>query len=280
MSEDYKTNIFISRLKSRLKNQQHFIVLIVGRPGSGKSYTALRIAELVDENFTLENVAYTPKEFISLVKNRKEGSAIVFDEAGVAIYSREWQKKINRIFAKLIQILRYKCLGIIFTTPHALFLDKAVRVLFDYILLAEGFDRENNVSYCKVFMNSPLNYIFSYETLMPFTIQYDGKTLEIDRLYFSKPKHATEYEKLARMRKDMIIAELEKEIEEFEKDENGRYVLLPEKEKTGVPLICPKCGYKWVYTGKRNFARCPNCDTRLRVGDYTEQKRNIYECKR
>jgi hypothetical protein len=32
----------------------------------------------------------------------------------------------------------------------------------------------------------------------------------------------------------MIIAELEKEIEEFEKDENGRYVLLPEKKR----LVC------------------------------------------
>ena len=53
MSEDYRTEIFISRLKNRLKNGQHFIVLIVGRPGSGKSYTALRIAELIDKGFTL-----------------------------------------------------------------------------------------------------------------------------------------------------------------------------------------------------------------------------------
>jgi len=270
MSEDYKTSIFISRLKSRLKNRQHFIVLIVGRPGSGKSYTALRIAELVDENFTLENVAYTPKEFISLVKNRREGSAIVFDEAGVAIYSREWQKKINRAFAKLIQVLRYKCLGIIFTTPHALFLDKAVRVLFDYILLAEGFDRENKVSFCKVFTNSPMNFIFSSEALTPFCIEQNGKTIEVSRMYFNIPKHAAKYEELARMRKDMIIAELEKEMEDFEDaGEVSRYVPItpkPDRSKIGVQVVCTNCGYTWYYTGKRTQARCPSCDRRVKVG--------------
>jgi len=216
LPEDFYTKIFISILKNKLKSNQHFVLLIVGRPGSGKSYTALRIAELIDENFTLNNVAYTPAEFIKLVRELSEGSVVIFDEAGVGVYSRDWQNKINRAFAKLVQILRYKRLGIIFTTPHAMFLDKAVRVLFDYILLVEGFDRKNEVTICNAFWNPPVNFVLGNEVLRPFAIVKNGKRVEVEELFFAKPSLAEEYEELARIRKDRIIAELEKEMETLE----------------------------------------------------------------
>jgi DNA-directed RNA polymerase subunit RPC12/RpoP len=31
------------------------------------------------------------------------------------------------------------------------------------------------------------------------------------------------------------------------------------KDEKGVEIICPHCGYKWVYRGKRWHTLCPNC---------------------
>jgi len=245
--ESFYTKIFISTLKSRLERNQHFVILIVGKPGSGKSYTALRIAELIDKNFTLDNVVYSPAEFIRLVKELNEGRVIVFDEAGVGVYSRDWQNKINKAFAKLIQILRYKCLGIIFTTPHALFLDKAVRILFDYILLVEGFNRSEEVTICKVFWNPPVNFVFGGEILAPFTIMKNGKKVEVDTLYFSKPSMAEQYEKLAKIRKDRIIAELEKEMETLEDVKKCPVCNALNDAKRST---CEICGFKLMVTGE------------------------------
>ena len=39
---------------------------------------------------------------------------------------------------------------------------------------------------------------------------------------------------------------------------------LPRKTKNGILLDC-KCKYAWVYKGKLDIARCPNCNARVKV---------------
>jgi hypothetical protein len=191
--------------------------MIVGEPRSGKSYSALRIAELVDKDFTLDNLVYSPAEFLKLVKTSEEGSVIVFDEAGVKIFSREWQSKMNKALAKIFQILGYKHLGIILTFPSVMFVDKAVRRLFNYILLAKGFDREREISFCKAYYNLPTNYVLGTEILSPFSIRDDesGQKVDASDLVFRKPKLAEEYEEYAKQRKDELLIELEQDILEL-----------------------------------------------------------------
>jgi len=244
MGEDRYTNYFIARLKERLQNNQHFVILIVGRPGSGKSYTSLRIAELVDPGFSLDKLVYTPIEFIKLVKNEKEGSVIIFDEAGTGIFSREWHQKINIAFAKLFQILRYKRFGIILNAPLIHFLDRVVRLLFDYILLIEGYNKEKKITYCKPFVNPTMNFVLGTETLYPFVISENGKNVEVSYLYFSKPRLAEEYEKLAQQRKNELIEALEKEIADTEKRKE-----IEDLENRSIKEFVEKC----VVLDTKNF---------------------------
>jgi hypothetical protein len=214
MPENEAARVFIGALRERIAENKHFVVMIVGEPRSGKSYSALRIAELVDRDFSLENLVYSPDEFLARVIASESGDVIVFDEAGVNIFARDWQSKMNKALAKIFQILGYKHLGIILTFPSVMFVDKAVRRLFNYILLAEGFDREKEISYCKAYYNLHWNYILGTEILKPFTI-YDkehGRRIESSDLVFHKPKLAPEYEKYAARRKDQLLWELEQDI--------------------------------------------------------------------
>jgi len=217
MGENEAARIFIGALRNRIEDGRHFVVMLVGEPRSGKSYSALRIAELVDQDFSLDNLVYSPAEFLKLVKTKEEGSVIVFDEAGVKIFSREWQSKMNKALAKVFQILGYKHLGIILTFPSVMFVDKAIRRLFNYILLAKGFDREHEISFCKAYYNLPTNYVLGTEILAPFSIRDEdsGQKVDASDLIFRKPKLADEYEEYAKQRKDELLIELEQDILEL-----------------------------------------------------------------
>jgi hypothetical protein len=214
MSENEAARIFIEALKERISENKHFVVMIVGEPRGGKSYSALRIAELVDRKFTLKNLVYTPDEFLKLVIASEPGDVILFDEAGVNIFARDWQSRMNKNLAKVFQILGYKHLGIILTFPSIMFVDKAIRRLFNFILLAEGFDREREISFCKAYYNLRRNYILGTDDLAPFSIidESDGRIADMSDLIFSKPRLAEEYEKYAKQRKDQLLWELEQDI--------------------------------------------------------------------
>ena len=213
--------------------------MLVGEPRSGKSYSALRIAELVDQDFSLGNLVYSPAEFLKLVKTKEEGSVIVFDEAGVKIFSREWQSKMNKALAKVFQILGYKHLGIILTFPSVMFVDKAIRRLFNYILLAKGFDREHEISFCKAYYNLPTNYVLGTEILAPFSIRDEdsGQKVDASDLIFRKPKLADEYEEYAKQRKDELLIELEQDILELI-GENGNNEEANSSDKSIKLEIC------------------------------------------
>jgi hypothetical protein len=230
MGENEAARIFIGALRSRIEDNRHFIVMLVGEPRSGKSYSALRIAELVDDDFTLDKLVYSPAEFLELVINSEEGDVIVFDEAGVKIFSREWQSKMNKALAKVFQVLGYKHLGIILTFPSVMFVDKAIRRLFNYILLARGFSREHEVSFCKAYYNLPTNYVLGTEILAPFSIidEDSGQKVDASDLVFRKPKLAEEYEEYAKQRKDELLTELKQDILELV-GENGNGRISPGK---------------------------------------------------
>jgi hypothetical protein len=212
MGENEAARIFIGTLRKRIEENRHFVIMIVGEPRSGKSYSALRIAELVDPNFSLNHLVYSPDEFLKLVTACEPGDVIVFDEAGVNIFARDWQSKMNKALAKIFQILGYKHLGIILTFPSVMFVDKAIRRLFNYILLAEGFDREKEISFCKAYYNIHWNYILGTEILKPFTIIREKRKIDASDLVFRKPKLAPEYEEYAKQRKDQLLKELEQDI--------------------------------------------------------------------
>ena len=65
------------------KKNKNAGIIVIGQTGSGKSFVALKIAQDLDPNFTVqERVVYTASDFLSLLAhgNLPRGSVIIFDE--------------------------------------------------------------------------------------------------------------------------------------------------------------------------------------------------------
>ena len=104
---------------------EHFILAIVGREGSGKSYTAIKIASLLDQRFTHEQVIFRAESLLKLLRDEeyRAGGVYVLDEAGVAFGSRTWQEKAQIRANQALQLIRSHNIGLIFTLPRLSELD-------------------------------------------------------------------------------------------------------------------------------------------------------------
>ena len=124
-----------------------FSAVIVGKPGSGKSWAAMAISELLDcttksgSRFDISRATFGAHEFADVVHKKEEmrmGNFIIVDDAGVTVYSRDAMVKNVRDITKIFQTIRFLNYGIILTLPSWSMLDKNIRRLVDvYIEMTE-----------------------------------------------------------------------------------------------------------------------------------------------
>jgi len=109
-------------------HNEHFIGCIVGREGSAKSYTALRIGERVDPQFSAEQVFFDPVELIEYLeshsKDELRGRYLMIDEAGVGLGNRTWYEDEQIDTNQAFQTIRDDNVAIMFTIPRLEELDK------------------------------------------------------------------------------------------------------------------------------------------------------------
>ena len=105
------------------RKDEHFMGVIVGREGSGKSHTGIKISEVADPTVTAERVMFDPVNFLKKLKKWKEnnntqGKMVVIDEAGVGVGVRTWYDKAQVRLNQVLQIIRDENMGVIFTLPR------------------------------------------------------------------------------------------------------------------------------------------------------------------
>ena len=111
----------------------NWVCIVTGRPRTGKSWSALTLAKAIDPNFTIDNVVFSPEEFIKLIqgaeKNEKlkDGSIILWDEAGVGLSHYSWYSILAKCINLVLQTWGYKHFGLILTVPHFSFIDASTR---------------------------------------------------------------------------------------------------------------------------------------------------------
>jgi len=164
------SNTFIAYIKARLHDQnKNFLAAVVGPTGSGKSWAGLKLCEEVDPNFTIEQVVFSPKEFINLLRSGKlkRGSAVLFDESGVSANSRNYQTATNKALHYLNQTFRSQNFCVIYTLPDFGFMDIGIRKLCHALLQTQNIDYdagvcwtrplmiENNAQSGKIYMKYP-----------------------------------------------------------------------------------------------------------------------------
>lgn len=114
--------------RANVKNK-HFMGVVVGREGHGKSHTALKIASGVDPSFNAERVFFKPERLLETVQSNELGTghAVVIDEAGVGLGSRTWYDKDQIMLNQALQTIRDDNMIVLFTLPRLSELDSQTR---------------------------------------------------------------------------------------------------------------------------------------------------------
>jgi ABC-type dipeptide/oligopeptide/nickel transport system ATPase component len=161
---------YISYILNRISKNKNFIAAITGQTGSGKSYAALKLGEVLDPDFDIKNVCFTPEEFMDLVngktKQLKRGSIIIFDEIQVSMSNMEYHSMQARVLNYVFQTFRHRNFILFMTSPHFSFINASLRKLFHSRMETVRIDADKKIC-----------------TLKPMLIQVNQKTGDIYEKY-------------------------------------------------------------------------------------------------
>ena len=149
--EEKKEPILIQYIKDRIFNKnKNFFMILVGSTGSGKSYSALRLAELIDSSFNIDRCCFKAKEFmqqVNLLVNSENidtrGKVVMWDELGVEHSAREFMTISNRVINYFFQTSRNLNLVVIMTVPLLSFIDSNTRKLAHCIAETQSINQRN-----------------------------------------------------------------------------------------------------------------------------------------
>jgi len=123
-------------------------IIITGVPGSGKSYVAIQLADVLCRDSSWNpvfdvrsNLALEPMRFRELVaRDDPVGRAIVGDEFGLQAAGRKYATQDNIDMSFTFQIMRYNRRFTILTVPDASMIDKHMRITAHLWIHVEGHD--------------------------------------------------------------------------------------------------------------------------------------------
>lgn len=221
-------NRVIDYIYARFLKGLYSLILIGGKPGSGKSYSGLRLcerlSELTDISFNIKNVCDSLLSFLETVMNSEIGECILLEEISVLFPSRRSMAEENVAIAKILDTCRKKRLIIIANCPSIMSADSLIRshcsvyleTLKTYrrmkICIMKGYKYQVNV-------RSQKAYFHRFKTK-------DGRDIHL--IYCNKPSDeiTSAYEKskdefLSKLYDRLKTKALEKEAKEIKKIEKN-----------------------------------------------------------
>jgi|25BtaG_2_1085352.scaffolds.fasta_scaffold08660_2 energy-coupling factor transporter ATP-binding protein EcfA2 len=181
-----------------------------GQEGSGKSTIARNAAYMIDPNFSEDKIVFTLDEYMNLLRGMLErgekGGAIVIDEGGQLMFSRDAMSATNKILVRTAMMQRKLNLTVIICIPNFFLLDSyprdsRVNLLIQISkrgeykgILKEGITKvsRDGVKYKNVLtVNLPLMYYWkgTFNTTIPkgFDLDsYEAKKDKYMKLYFEE----------------------------------------------------------------------------------------------
>lgn len=148
---------YFRRIRNRMIHQnKNWLAVVCGETGSGKSYSALTIADYISpRGITVKrNVVFNPKQLLELInkpERLKKGDIIVFDEAGVGMSSRDWYSVQNKLLGMVLQTFRNMNVGLIMTVPNLSFVDVQARKLLHAYFETYTIDYKREIAFLKVY---------------------------------------------------------------------------------------------------------------------------------
>lgn len=259
---------------------QHVLLGVIGKTGSGKSEGALRMAYDTsrflaykkggkpEDYFTIDNIAIiTPDEIMRVMKTIKKFQVYIFDDIGVGWNNRDWNSKINKILNKIAMTMRTKRNILILTVPDDEMIDKVPRHLMHYRI---DMEQKNFKSGYTVGKFQQLLRSYKYKkNFFPYVINNNTKYI---RCVFTRaPEHLSdEYESRREIIQDKMELENVKELDElFAQDDNNNGLSKQEQQKQESinktievldyikenPGVTVRAACRTVGIGERTFSR-------------------------
>lgn len=118
------------------RRDNNWMGAVVGETGEGKSYTCLSIAECVDPDFTIDQVAFGLVEFMQLVTDDSygRGSMIVLEEASVEAAAEDFHEMSNKVLRTVLETWRNQNRGALLNLPTFSRLDKGAKIRMTALL--------------------------------------------------------------------------------------------------------------------------------------------------
>lgn len=236
ISEYTQNSLVLKEIAGKLAQGIGQNLFITGKPGSGKSEGAEKIAQKISEingltHNIVKNTTFTPLQFANRYNDVEEvpqGSVIIFDEAGVTFNSRDHFDAGNKVFSKLLQIIRHRGLLVIFTAPDLSFIDTHGRKLLHWWFETDKINKSQGICYMKpkiVELQQMTGKIF-----YPYPI-YEGQqitSLKVEALDF---KSRSVYQNLGKMYKEdlAIKTQIQLAMKKPDDTEALTYIILRKK---------------------------------------------------
>lgn len=138
----------IRYIQARLERGLNAIILILGAPGTGKSWTGLRIAERIQPDFPIRHAVFGVEPLYDLLDTPGElppKSVVLYDETGVGSKARRAMSHINLLFSDFLESGRYRGLVLIMTVPHSALVDINARRLAHLIIETQDWTADHRV---------------------------------------------------------------------------------------------------------------------------------------
>lgn len=129
---------------------------IIGKTGSGKTYSAISLAMHIDPTFTVDRIVFSSSDAKTiikemLIKGDSKGKVIVYEEAGVNIGHLDYRKREVKDFNFILQTMRASNIHMIFTAPDLSLISKSSRGLFKAIFRMKYINKKKNMAYAKCY---------------------------------------------------------------------------------------------------------------------------------
>ncbi len=253
-----KVGYFNSYVLQRIARNKNFIACITGPTGSGKSYSALKEGEILDPNFSIDNVVFSPEQFMDIIngktKKLKRGSVIVYDEAQVTMAALDFQTLASKLINSCLQTFRFMGFILIMTSPHFKFLNASCRKLFHSRIETVSIDVKEKTCKLKPFLlqtNQESGDI--YHKYLRVWVRGKGVApLKSLKVSLPSKKLIKDYE----VKRQQFSIELNESIaRDLEKLRQSKIV------KKKYEHDCPKCKHQWQSIVEEPF-KCPKCQSK------------------
>ncbi len=191
--EKEKEPILIQYIKNRVMNKnKNFIMLFCGPTGSGKSYSALRLGEMLDPTFDISRCCFTAKSFMKVINELTDddkkisGKVLLWDEFGVEHNAKEFMTISNRVINYFFQTSRHLNLIVLMSVPLLSFIDSSTRKLCHGVAEMMSINTQKKTASVKIKMIQT-NVLSGKEYSKYLRFRKGGKQYKSSKVNFNLP---------------------------------------------------------------------------------------------